>query len=197
MKNNFRKIGFVSTLVLMAFASNAGEQRTFEAKVTVKNAFELEKQSDLLFGTIRAKADTTGTDTATLVIPADTGKAASVTSTDITKAEISILEAGAPAQFKISGVVPFATLTITDPVETNIVLSGGNPNAAGFTMDTFTYYIETGALSQQDVTGNQIQVDDKGEALFNIGATLKTTTGGTANYLDGSYSGTFTIEVSY
>ncbi|KZN49569.1 hypothetical protein N474_04745 [Pseudoalteromonas luteoviolacea CPMOR-2] len=197
MKNNFRKIGFVSTLALMAFASNAGEQRTFEAKVTVKNAFELEKQSDLLFGTIRAKADTTGTDTATLVIPADTGKAASVTSTDITKAEISILEAGAPAQFKISGVVPFATLTITDPVETNIVLSGGNPNAAGFTMDTFTYYIETGALSQQDVTGNQIQVDDKGEALFNIGATLKTTTGGTANYLDGSYSGTFTIEVSY
>ncbi|MCF2856509.1 DUF4402 domain-containing protein [Pseudoalteromonas sp. SMS1] len=197
MKNNFRKISFVSTLALIACASNAGEQRTFEAKVTVKNAFELEKQSDLLFGTIRAKADTTGTDTATLIIPADTGKSASVTSTDITKAEISILEAGAPAQFKISGVVPFATLTITDPVETNIVLSGGNPNAAGFTMDTFTYYIETGALSQQDVTGNQIQVDDKGEALFNIGATLKTTTGGTANYLDGSYSGTFTIEVSY
>ncbi|KZN66797.1 DUF4402 domain-containing protein [Pseudoalteromonas luteoviolacea] len=197
MKNKTRKIALVTALAAVALTSNAGEQRTFEAKVTVKNAFELEKQSDLLFGTIRARADTTGSDTATLVIPADTGKAASVTSTNISNAEISILEAGAPAQFKISGVVPFATLTITDPVETNIVLAGGNPNAAGFTMDTFTYYIETGALSKQDITGNKIQVDDKGEALFNIGATLKTTTGGTANYLDGSYSGTFTIEVSY
>ncbi|KZX00452.1 hypothetical protein JL49_11175 [Pseudoalteromonas luteoviolacea] len=197
MKNKTRKIALVTALTAVTFTSHAGEQRTFEAKVTVKNAFELEKQSDLLFGTIRAKADTAGSDTATLVIPADTGKAASVTSTNISNAEISILEAGAPAQFKISGVVPFATLNITEPAETDIVLAGGNPNAAGFKMDSFTYYIETGALSKQDVAGNKIQVDDKGEALFNIGATLKTTTGGTANYLDGSYSGTFTIEVSY
>ncbi|MCF6438110.1 DUF4402 domain-containing protein [Pseudoalteromonas luteoviolacea] len=196
MKNKFKYFGLAATITALPLTTMAGEQATFEAKVEVKNAFSLQKQQDLDFGTIRALADNVGTDKATLVIPADKTMAPTPFTTNPSTAEIAILSAGSPAQFKISGVVPFATLTITDPVETNISLTTSG-SAAGFTLGSYTYFVETGASNSTPVVGNKIQVDALGDAVFNLGATLSTTNNNAANYLDGNYVGTFTLEVSY
>ncbi|KID58231.1 hypothetical protein N473_11795 [Pseudoalteromonas luteoviolacea CPMOR-1] len=198
MKKSLNQLALFAVIAGLPLCAAATQKATFDAKVTVKNAFELVKNQDLDFGTIRAVADNTGTDTATLTIPADATQSPTVASTNISNAEIAILSAGSPAQFKISGVVPFASLSITDPVETDVSLSvGSGTGAAGFTLGSFTYYIETGASSSTPVVGKQIQVDANGEAVFNVGATLSTTTGNAANYLDGAYVGTFTLELSY
>ncbi|MBQ4836341.1 MULTISPECIES: DUF4402 domain-containing protein [Pseudoalteromonas] len=198
MKKNLKQLGLMTAIAVLPFSSFSAQKATFDAKVKVKNAFQLVKNNDLDFGTIRAVADNTGTDTASLTIPADTTQTPTVASTNVNNAEIAIISAGSPAQFQISGVVPFATLSITDPVETDVSLAAGSGSgAAGFKLGSFTYYIETGASNSTPVVGKQIQVNENGEAVFNIGATLSTTTGNSANYLDGDYIGTFTLEVSY
>ena len=97
----------------------------------------------------------------------------------------------------VSGVSPFGTLTITNPTETAIAPDTAPAGTAAFTLGTPTYYVLTGATPNSAAT-TTIQVDSNGEATFNFGATLTTTgVAATSDYIDGSYSGTFTLELNY
>ena len=174
----------------------AAESVTSTATVVVQNAFVLTENQALNFGTIRAKADTSGSTTASLIIPAD-GSAHSVTRTG-TEAQSNIIEitAGAPATYSVSSAAPLTNLTITLPT-TAIALTNNN-SVASFTMGSFGAYITSGANSGSAYSASNLQTDANGAVNFSVGATL-TTDGSTpaADYTDGTFTGTYTITVSY
>ncbi|WP_409423695.1 MULTISPECIES: hypothetical protein [unclassified Pseudoalteromonas] len=196
MNKIFTKAALAASITVLSFGA-AAETASFQAGVTVQNAFTFTNDAPLNFGTIRASGDLTGTETATLVLAANPATAPTTASTDATAAEIAILVAGTPASFSISGVSPFGTLTITNPTETAIAPDTAPAGTAAFTLGTPTYYVLTGATPNSAAT-TTIQVDSAGEATFNFGATLTTTAvAATSDYIDGSYSGTFTLELNY
>jgi len=189
MNKIFTKAALAASMAVISFGA-AAESASFQAGVAVQNAFTMTKDADLDFGTIRAKAD--GTNAATLILPADPNANSSTPAA--TDAEISILVPGTPASFSVSGVSPFATLTITDPSPADITPDAAPPGTPGFELDTYTYYLVSGGASAGTVS--DIQVDANGEATFNLGATLSTETVA-GSYIDGTYSGTFTLQLDY
>jgi len=197
---------YLSTLAVVTAASSFSSfaaTESFEAKVTVQNAVVLTKDNDLSFGTIRAIADPTGGEQATLVVnPDPDASPVSTQSNPVSNtATISVIEDGEAAGFSVSDVVPNSILTITDPVNTLIVSSAGQGvNEPDFTVGSWTYFITSGtnagALYTQGSPNLQAGAD--GAVSFNIGATLSTSSGvSSVDYPDGEYSGSFNIEVSY
>ncbi|NOU50746.1 DUF4402 domain-containing protein [Pseudoalteromonas sp. JBTF-M23] len=196
-----KKAIITSSLLSFAVLSTTAlaEKARFTASVKVQNTFELLKDKDLLFGTIRAKADTSSGDVATLIMPADPDVAPTAKSNG--NAVITIMSGESnPAAFSIKGLPAYAVLTLTDPTETDLVLPGTSSTAAKFSLNSFTYYVTKGAKTG-DVSASTIQADDKGDVEFNLGATLSTSSntadGTTADYSDGDYSGTFSVQVNY
>ena len=197
---------YLSTLAVVtavsSFSSFAATE-SFEAKVTVQNAVVLTKDNDLSFGTIRAIADPTGGEQATLVVNPDPD--ASPVSTQLNPvsnaATISVIEDGEAAGFSVSDVVPNSILTITDPVNTLIVSSAGQGvNEPDFTVGSWTYFITSGTNAGAVYTQGSpnLQAGADGAVSFNIGATLSTSSSvSSVDYPDGEYSGSFNIEVSY
>ncbi|ALS32156.1 hypothetical protein PTRA_a0852 [Pseudoalteromonas translucida KMM 520] len=196
MKKLLTKTTLAASVALLAFGASA-ETATFNAGVTVQNAFTFQSTADLDFGTIRATADTATTDTATLVLAANPATS-SKTAASGAGAEIAVLTAGTPASFSVSGVSPFATLTIDATGVTGAISPVTAPaGTAGFTLSTPTYYVLTGANPNSAAT-TAIQVDSTGAATFNMGATLTTdATTPSSDYIDGDYSGTFTLILDY
>lgn len=196
--NQSIKIASIATALSLISLNVSAETASFNAGVKVQNAFTFTKTADLDFGTIRATADTAATETATLVLAANPATAATTASTDAAEAEIAVLAAGSPASFSVSGVSPFATLSITGTGITGAISPVTAPaGTAGFTLGTPTYYVLTGA-TPNSVATTTIQVDSTGAATFNVGATLTTdATTPASDYIDGDYSGTFTLLLDY
>lgn len=197
---------YLSTLAVVTAVSSISSfaaTESFEAKVTVQNAVVLTKDNDLSFGTIRAIADPSGAEQATLMVNPDPD--ASPVSTQLNPvsnaATISVIEDGEAAGFSVSDVVPNSILAITDPVNTLIVSSAGQGvNEPDFTVGSWTYFITSGtnagALYTQATPNLQAGAD--GAVSFNIGAKLSTSSSvSSVDYPDGEYSGSFNIEVSY
>tara|TARA_B110000211_G_scaffold233246_1_gene298934 strand:- start:1059 stop:1661 length:603 start_codon:yes stop_codon:yes gene_type:complete len=197
---------YLSTLAVVtavsSFSSFAATE-SFEAKVTVQNAVVLTKDNDLSFGTIRAIADPTGGEQATLVVnPDPDASPVSTQSNPVNNAAtISVIEDGEAAGFSVSDVVPNSILTITDPVNTLIVSSAGQGvNEPDFTVGSWTYFITSGTNAGAVYTQGSpnLQAGADGAVSFNIGATLSTSSSvSSVDYPDGEYSGSFNIEVSY
>jgi hypothetical protein len=196
--NQSIKIASIATALSLISLNVSAETASFNAGVKVQNAFTFTKTADLDFGTIRATADTAATETATLVLAANPATAATTASTDATAAEIAVLAAGSPASFSVSGVSPFATLSITGTGITGAISPVTAPaGTAGFTLGTPTYYVLTGA-TPNSVATTTIQVDSTGAATFNVGATLTTDAPTPASdSTDGDYSGPFTLLLDY
>tara|TARA_B110000196_G_scaffold270967_1_gene246241 strand:+ start:331 stop:933 length:603 start_codon:yes stop_codon:yes gene_type:complete len=197
---------YLSTLAVVTAASSFSSfaaTESFEAKVTVQNAVVLTKDNDLSFGTIRAIADPTGGEQATLVVnPDPDASPVSTQSNPVSNtATISVIEDGEAAGFSVSDVVPNSILTITDPVNTLIVSSAGQGvNEPDFTVGSWTYFITSGTNAGAVYTQGSpnLQAGADGAVSFNIGATLSTSSSvSSVDYPDGEYSGSFNIEVSY
>ena len=196
MNKIFTKATLAVSLAVLSFGT-AAESVSFQAGVRVQNAFTLTNDAPLDFGTIRASGDLSGTEKATLVLAANPATSSTTASSDVTEAEIAILVPGTPASFPIAGVSPFGSLTISNPTETAIAPDAAPAGTAAFTLSLPTYYVLTGG-TPNSVATTTIQVDASGEATFNLGATLTTTAvAATSDYIDGSYSGTFTLELNY
>jgi hypothetical protein len=190
------KLLFSLVAATCAATTIAAESVTSTATVVVQNAFVLTENQALSFGTIRAKADTAGSTTASLIIPAD-GSAHSVTRTGtIAQSNIIEITAGAPATYSVSSAAPLTNLTITLPT-TAIALTNNN-SVASFTIGSFGAHITSGANSGAAYSASNLQTDANGAVNFSVGATL-TTDGSTpaADYTDGTFTGTYTITVSY
>lgn len=201
--NKITKVLGASFVLAASTNALAAETATATATVSVLNAFTLTADTALDFGTIRATADDAGdgTNIATLVMSADPGAAAASGTTN-NAAEITVLTAGSPAEFSVSGVAAFSNLTVTLPVvESSLVASGLPGTAADFTINTFTAFITSGGNSGSAYSASNLQADNTGAVTFNVGATLSTDDAGSAvtqNYQDSvAYTGTFDVEVDY
>lgn len=194
MEKLMKKYSLLSILAAMPVLTTA-QPAEFKASVTVKNVFTFENTEPLSFGTIRASGDTGGVETATLIISANPNTAPRAASTDVAKAEIAILEPGSPAKFTVDGVAPYASLTITDPTETDVLPQSLPPGTPSFKLSAFTYYVTSGTTPAAATT--TLQADAEGKIAFNVGATLTTESADKGNYLDGEYEGTFNVELSY
>jgi hypothetical protein len=203
--NNLNKITKILgvTFVLASSSVIAEETATGTSTVEVLNAFSFVADTTLDFGTIRAAADSTAAaDVATLVMSPDP-LAVAATGTSVNLAEITVLTAGTPAEFTVSGVSNFANLTITLPVVETVMTASGLPGtAANFSINTFTAYITSGGnINTAYASAGDLQADNTGTATFNVGATLSTDDGAAAitqAYQDGiAYEGTFDVIVDY
>ncbi|MFT2109965.1 DUF4402 domain-containing protein [Marinomonas sp. 2405UD68-3] len=189
--------------ILLAGASSIAVAETVNttATVTVQNAFNLTEVTPLNLGTLRATADPAGTETATVVIPADGSAPTAATSGP--PAALSVLTAGTPATYTVDSAAGFTSLTLTLPGPTTtitVAAAAAPPGTPAFTLGTFTGYITSGPNSGTAYTTAtpNLQTDATGTVSFSVGATLTTdATTTTSPYIDGDYTGTFPVIVVY
>lgn len=193
-----------STLLAVAVAASSfsvyAASESFSATVKVQNTVVLEKGNDLDFGTIRAVADSTGTNQATLTINPEPDATIPSSRIDSEPAIISIIAQGSPASFTVSEVVPNARLSITDPTASELNSDGQGLNEPNFTVGSWKYFITSGPNSGNYYDGSSIYLtaDGEGSVEFNIGATLSTaSTPSSEAYRDTDYTGNFQLEVAY
>jgi hypothetical protein len=139
------------------------------------------------FGTISAFAD--GTDTAVLTMNGQTG--VGVVTEVGTAASIIVITAGTPGVITITSAPPSTAMTIADPSSVTL----DNPATTGEA--TFAADLNATGLGYVTTT------DEAGELVIQIGGTLTTEvagmdSGGIAkSYTDGTYTGTWSLTVSY
>ncbi|MCC2604777.1 hypothetical protein [Planctobacterium marinum] len=207
----------ISCMVLASLVGSVNAQETANstASVTIQNSFTLAESQALSFGTITVQgeqdtdATLDGTVQAQVTVFANgstpTSGSTGTTDTDAgdRDASATIITAGQPAIFDISGAAAFTTLTISVPADDSVTLSA--PSAPP-TNGTFTI---TGADLYDNANGTDIAVasdagsittDASGAAQFAFGAVLNTedaTGANTTSYIDETYTGSYSITVSY
>jgi hypothetical protein len=194
MKRN-TQLKILAGALALAFvpATQAATTVNANASVTVAGTLNITKVADLNMGSIVAVGGATGDTQPTLVVPANTATAPSRTNND---GNIVIITPGTPASFEITGAAANTAITITTPVAP--VLLSDPSKAPGtsqtFSLGTWTTYPTVSAAPFTNET------NASGTLAFNVGATLSATdTNNTAGgaYDDGTYTGTFTVTVSY
>lgn len=222
-RNQIIKSFFVSGLLVAGSASYAQDPINTDATVVVQNTFAFAQDAALSFGTLRANADSNASDSggdgsatpgitvATYTVRPDsavtspvvrqlTANGGAVTGDELTPASISVLAAGTAASYTASGASPFTPIQIlASGTSDSITLINGlaPPSAPNFTVDQFLFE-EVGTAGVGNVEGATFTTDVNGAVSFNVGATISTpTTATSVAYADGTYTGTFTVEVSY
>lgn len=197
MKSLKKTIVMAGFATLLSSNTLALESLNSDATVIVNNAFTLGETAEMTFGTIRASADTSGTNTASLTLPAD-GAAGSVTAATPADANIVVISSGTPASFAVTNAAPFTILTLTLPSSAITLATPGG--TAEFTVDTFNAIIKGGQNDGDAYTSGtpNLRTDGSGAVGFNVGATLHTdATTPTTDYLDGTYTGSYQVQVDY
>ncbi|WP_166423913.1 hypothetical protein [Paraglaciecola sp. 20A4] len=201
-KMNKIAAGLAASLLLVS-AAQAQETVTTTASGTVQNSFTLTNDTDLDFGTFRAQNDDAASSpvTATLRRPADPSESSVATNGTANAAVLQSLIEGAPAEYTVSGVSGFSTLTLTVPADGAVTLAAaGSPTGvATFVLNGFEAYKTSGTPGDITLTSSSgtFQVDGSGDATFTLGATLTTVPSTTDTYTDLAYSGDYDITVQY
>lgn len=165
-----------------AFAQSESIAAT--AQATVQNTFTLAETVAPSSGSVALMADTIGTDTATVTVAPD----GTVTVTPNGSANAIVVD-DAPAnaaEFQISNAAPNASLTIAF---SNIV-----DLSCGACVNPSNPDIQLGGLNHD--AGGAPMTDGSGNLTFHVGFTLTTIAGGDP-YEDGTYDGSFDVEISY
>ncbi|GLR70669.1 DUF4402 domain-containing protein [Agaribacter marinus] len=192
---------FATSMLLGSVSVMAQETAPGDATVTVQNTFDIAQVSGIDFGTVRATVDSDATDDAGSVhvstLPLDTqGAHGTITTAGgaTTTSSITVLATGAAGEFAITNAAPFTAINITAPAAFDLVNGSGSPTTAVFGVGTFTFR-ETGAVAD----GTAVTTDINGEINFTMGASLSTDDNAATrtNYIDGAYTGTFTLQVAY
>jgi len=158
---------------------------------------------------VRVKSDGTANDTIAgddssiawvLVSDSTTGATGAVGSiTGAFDSAVREIVPGTPATFTVSNAAPFSTLTVADPAEVSVVRAGAGTNESfilDINLDDMT--VVGGANDGSLVSANQPQTDATGGVSLTVGGELRINpvySGGPLG--DGTYSGTYTIEISY
>lgn len=206
-KRNYIYTALVAaSAVFVSSAAVAQETVTGDATVTVSNAFTLQQDVAIDFGTLRIFNDEDNTSTGQVIvtIPGNTNPMTLVAAAP-TEASGTIIAAGVPGEFSISAAAPFTDLTIDFSSATAVELTN---SAAPSTTPTFsvlfddaTTYIVGGAndglLLNAGTT--DLTTDGTGAVGFRLGGVLTTddTADAGETYADGAYTGTFALTVDY
>lgn len=203
-KRNYLYTALVATsAVIISSAAVAQELVTGDATVTVSNAFDIQQDVGINFGTLRVFNDAiTGTAGAVVVtIPGNTNPM-TLAAAAPTEASGTIIAPGAPGEFSITAAAPFSPLTITFPgAAVNLVNSAAPPTTPAFeaTFAAGTTYIVGGANDGLLLNPGTVDLVTSGTGAvgFRLGGSLTTLGASTAVYADGAYTGSFTLSVNY
>jgi hypothetical protein len=207
-KQNTLKVIVASSLIAGAVSVVAQESVTSNATVTVSNAFDLVETQPISFGSITAigynytSTGSSGTLQATVTVPAN-GSAPSAGTTGTADADptdtdsaISILTPGQRGLYDISNAAPFTALVVTLPSSVALSAPSAPPGNGTFILDNFTAVnTDGGADASTSITTNAT-----GAAQIGLGATILTNVPaatGNLTYIDATYSGSYTLQVSY
>jgi len=194
MTDFLKKVGLavcgVAIAVIAAFGSqeaNAQAQTaTYSTQVTVQNAFSVGEWDQLNLGTIAAISSSTAGTQAQLSLNAGTGV---TTVTQGSGGSVSRILAIAPASrglIHIHNAPPSTILTITNPGSTYNLVNPAAPAGTPALVFSPTYA----------AVGFNYTTSADGRLNVNVGGTLSTEV--SANpYVDGTYTGTYQIQVAY
>ena len=165
---------FCATIYAFGYPALAADYATANAGVRIINSLEIEKASDLSFGTIVANK-TSGGDVS--VLPNSDGD-------QVCADNLTCLEQGSQAKFLITGK-PFQQISVRGPNSVTLLNETGDE----MIVDTFSHTLDGDAASWR---GWEV-LDSNGVEDLNVGAVLRVST----NQAPGTYVGTFTISVEY
>jgi hypothetical protein len=201
-RNQFSTTIIFASVTLASFATFAQQTEPSVATVTVQNAFVLTETAALSFGTITASYDS-GAATSSIILSPDGTQVADGDQ------QIKSLSNGTPAAYTITGAASFTNLKANLNKDTVELKNQNAPTTDPFfTLDTFTIQavgateakITSAALSETTALVTNAQ----GEVTFSLGGTLSLPGGGTftdagttKTLVDGDYTGTYSITVSY
>ncbi len=192
-----------SSTVLITTSINAAETVNATASVTVQNAFELVESEQLSFGTITfAKGDGTPTTQPTILLSTQGESTATNSTGGTTAAKVSTITTGTPATFDIANASPFTTLNVTISVATTDKLSNASAGSGNgkFSLKEFDFReagesTDVEGVANSTTTSGSITTLLDGTSSFAVGATLEADA--EKDYIDGVYSGSYTVKVSY
>ena len=189
--------------MLITTSLNAAETVNATASVTVQNAFELVESAQLSFGTITfAKGAGTPTAQPTILLSTQGESTATNSVGGTTAAKVSTITTGTPATFDIANASPFTSLDVTISVLATDKLSNSSAGSENgkFSLKEFDFREAgepddvAGATDSLSTTGSITTLLD-GTSSFSVGATL--VADAEKDYIDGVYSGSYTVKVSY
>lgn len=176
-------------------AAFAAETVSSTASVTVQNAFDLSESAALNFGTITVNKATgtyvANTD-ASLTLSPEGGTPTLDVSAD--KGTITSIVNGSPATFDIANASGFTVLNITLDSTASVLKNASAPSENGTFKISALTILEAGETTPL-TTGYKVTTKLDGSASFNLGAKLSMA--GDKDYVDGVYSGTYSVKVSY
>ncbi|WP_317931667.1 hypothetical protein [Halioxenophilus sp. WMMB6] len=191
--------------VALAFGAQAD---TFDITATVNNAITMTETTPFTLGSIYilAETGTAGTTTATLAI--DDASGTSTGASDYTNPTSTIVALGGAQAglIAISGAAPFTAITVTPSVATtdNLAHSSGSPAVPDIVWDSITAYNGANtALTATNTVGTNantftVTTNGTGDASIIVGGTFSAAAAATTDaYADGTYTGTYTIDVAY
>jgi hypothetical protein len=197
-RNQINLAVVVAALTVGSSVAIAQETADVSASVTVQNAFNLSQTTALSFGVLRVtQTASSATGTAPSVTINADGSAPSVSAAVSPAAgSISVITPGTAGVFAISSAAPDTALTVTLPASVALTASGtSNEFQLDFT-DTDDIQVVGGPNDGNTYTGFNLVTDDTGAIGFNLGGTLSTRIGD-LTYIDTTYSGDYTVTVSY
>jgi hypothetical protein len=192
-----------SSTVLINTSLNAAETVNATASVTVQNAFELVESAQLSFGTITfAKGAGTPTTQPTILLSTQGGSSPTNSTGGTTQAKVSTITTGTPATFDIANASPFTNLSVTISVLSTDKLSNASAGSGNgkFSLKEFDFR-EVGESADIEGVANSTSTSGSittlldGTSSFAVGATL--VADAEKDYIDGVYSGSYTVKVSY
>ena len=159
---------------------------TFTATATVSNTITVTETTPLSFGTLAviggAAADLAPT--ATLTVPSDGTIPDQINNVSQgTNAKITIISGVTPGVLQISGAAADSAISIAAPVSTTLVHPTG---------PTLAFTPEVGGAA---AAFGATTTDAAGELTLYVGGALSTQE--TVTYIDGTYSGTYEVTLSY
>ena len=162
-----------------ALAQAPSQAAMYTVSVTVDNSFSLGSRG-LSFGTIAATASTT--DSASITINGNDGK---TTVSNGTYARIIVVEPGVPGDADVTGGPPNTLMSVSITSNPTTVVHKTDGAAATFS-----------AVMNAYGAGYNFTTDAAGAMTFVVGGTLTTSTAG-GIYSDGTYTGSYTVAVTY
>jgi hypothetical protein len=200
-KNLYTALVASSALLLSAAAS--AETTPGTASIQITNAFSLVETTPIDFGNIQVANDTDGATTGvvTVTIPGNANPMTLGNAATPAEANGNILTQGTPGLFDITGAAPFTALNIQFPTSFELTNSTAPPSTPAFSvlLAEATTFVVGGAndgVLYNDTTPN-LTTDGTGAVGFSLGGVLTTDATATAVYADGTYSGSYTMEVIY
>ena len=168
---------------------------TFSTTATVSNTITLTETTPLNFGSLFAIVDPDDDDTtlaSVTISPAGGMTTGAATDCGVGKvSNIVPLGGHSAGQLDVTGAAAFTALTVTSGAGlVDLVHSSGSPTAAIFTLDTITTNPATTTTGLTDASGN---------LTITVGGTISAVQQGSysSGYLDGTYTGSYDVSVSY